>query len=193
MRFKKISWCFSFYGIGTSNFYNENDIFMTWSIQKLYFDPKFKSFLTEFWLGAFQGQVNIYSYWRTFFYTWDWCKYFDHWRSSKFRYRPPEISRFWCNFITSGSHCIISGRNLVDIELSLRPIFIKIMTLDIPLWQSWLNPSANQRPSSMQSHLSFRTWNSAFCVKLNDPGIKSMLPDVKSTLDANSLDTLRKS
>ena len=32
-----------------------------------------------------------------------------------------------------------------------------------------------------------------FCVKLNDLGIKSMLPDVKSTLDANSLDTLRKS
>ena len=92
-RFKKISWCFSFFG--SRNFYNENDIFMTWSIQKLYFDPKFKSFLTEFWLGAFQGQVNIYSYWKTLFYTWVWCKYFDHWRSSKFRSCSPEIFRFF--------------------------------------------------------------------------------------------------
>ena len=57
--------------------------------------------------------------------------------------------------------------------------------------------SANQRPSSMQKleitsefqNMKYRF----FCVKSNDLGIKSMLPDVKSTLDANSLDTLRKS
>ena len=126
MRFKKIAWCFSYYGIGNSIFYNENDIFMTWSIQKLHFDPKFKSFLTEFWLGAFQGQVNIYSYWRTFFYTWDWCKYFDHWRSSKFRFRSPKVFRFRCNFITSGSNRITSGWNLVELEFRLRPISIKM-------------------------------------------------------------------
>ena len=102
------------------DFYNENDIFMTWSIQKLHFDPKFKSLFTEFWLGAFQGQVYIYSYWKTFFYTWDWCKYFDHWRSWKFTIRLSEHFGF-CNadeIMTSGWNEVISGEVSAWGELS---------------------------------------------------------------------------